>query len=188
MKKIVLMLSMAAVCFSASAALEDRMWVSLTTVAPLMGVPAEDGSGYGAGWYVEAFNVTQNGGLAFTMGDVNSIYSTIMLGDPSGVSPVLGEYGTGGYILDNAIFGIAKDLDQVQLVMYDNADKSLASMYLSSVVLALPDAPEVAGPTDINVNFDFTGQTWQAIPEPATVLLFGIGGMGAWLLRRRQQA
>jgi hypothetical protein len=61
-------------------------------------------------------------------------------------------------------------------------------MYLSSVVLALPDAPEVAGPTDINVNFDFTGQTWQAIPEPATVLLFGIGGMGAWLLRRRQQA
>jgi hypothetical protein len=29
--------------------------------------------------------------------------------------------------------------------------------------------------------------TW-AIPEPTTMLLFGIGGMGAWLLRRRQQA
>ncbi len=30
--------------------------------------------------------------------------------------------------------------------------------------------------------------TAQVIPEPATMLLFGIGGMGAWLLRRRQQA
>ena len=28
----------------------------------------------------------------------------------------------------------------------------------------------------------------QSIPEPATFLLFGMGGAGAWILRRRQQA
>ncbi len=32
-----------------------------------------------------------------------------------------------------------------------------------------------------NISLDF-----QAIPEPATALLFGIGGMGAWILRRKK--
>jgi len=30
------------------------------------------------------------------------------------------------------------------------------------------------------------GGDWQAVPEPATFLLFGIGGMGAWLIRRNK--
>ncbi len=28
---------------------------------------------------------------------------------------------------------------------------------------------------------------WQAVPEPATALLFGIGGIGAWLIRRNKK-
>lgn len=32
-----------------------------------------------------------------------------------------------------------------------------------------------------------TMSSFQAVPEPATFLLFGIGGMGAFLLRRKQQ-
>jgi hypothetical protein len=28
---------------------------------------------------------------------------------------------------------------------------------------------------------------WQAVPEPATALLFGIGGFGAWLIRRNKK-
>jgi hypothetical protein len=43
-------------------------------------------------------------------------------------------------------------------------------------------------PNANDITFDFTGQNWQAIPEPTTILLFGIGGMATWLLRRRQQA
>jgi len=31
------------------------------------------------------------------------------------------------------------------------------------------------------------GGGWQAIPEPATFVLFGIGGMGAWMVRRRKR-
>jgi hypothetical protein len=30
------------------------------------------------------------------------------------------------------------------------------------------------------------GGDWQAVPEPATALLFGIGGMGAWMIRRNK--
>jgi hypothetical protein len=28
---------------------------------------------------------------------------------------------------------------------------------------------------------------WQAVPEPATALLFGFGGFGAWLIRRNKK-
>lgn len=38
------------------------------------------------------------------------------------------------------------------------------------------DAINVAGPNNA-----------QVVPEPATFLLFGIGGMGAWLIRRNKQ-
>lgn len=31
------------------------------------------------------------------------------------------------------------------------------------------------------------GGDWQAIPEPATFMLFGLGGMGAWLIRRKNR-
>jgi hypothetical protein len=30
-----------------------------------------------------------------------------------------------------------------------------------------------------------SSNTWQAIPEPTTFLLFAMGGFGAWLLRRK---
>lgn len=198
MKKVVLMLAMVAVCFSASAALVDQFWDSqfiiIQTQTDASGglgpdIAYEDASGWGAGWYAEVFNITDNGGLGFSApSDVTSLYSTEMFlaaGGP-GISPILGEYG--GYMQDIGTFGAATDLDNVQMVLYNNADKNLATWYITSLALALPDAPDTPDPDAVKVTFDFTGQTWQAIPEPATVLLFGIGGMGAWLLRRRQQA
>lgn len=201
MKKIVLMVAMVAACFSARAALEDRLWESqLLYLSPLIGGEVD---GDGAGWYVEAFNITSGGPLLFgfdALGnpdsaeaviDRDSAFGTAVLdisaGEP-GVSPSLGWYDGSGYILNTSVFGPAKDLDTVQLVFYNNADKNAATWYITSLASALPDAPEVAGADDVKVTFDFTGKTWQAIPEPATALLFGIGGFGAWLLRRRQQA
>jgi hypothetical protein len=50
--------------------------------------------------------------------------------------------------------------------------------------LSIDDAAAVLDPT---TNSGLAGVA-QVIPEPATILLFGIGGFGAWLLRRRQQA
>ncbi len=37
-----------------------------------------------------------------------------------------------------------------------------------------------------NIEFTTTSVIIAAVPEPSTVLLFGIGGMGAWLLRRNR--
>lgn len=46
---------------------------------------------------------------------------------------------------------------------------------------------DLATKLDPTTNSGIAGNA-QVVPEPATLLLFGIGGMGAWLLRRRQQA
>ncbi len=37
-----------------------------------------------------------------------------------------------------------------------------------------------------NIEFTTTGVIIAAVPEPSTVLLFGLGGIGAWLLRRNR--
>lgn len=50
--------------------------------------------------------------------------------------------------------------------------------------LAIDDPAAVMDPT---TNSGLAGSV-QVIPEPATLLLFGIGGMIAWILRHRQQA
>jgi len=51
----------------------------------------------------------------------------------------------------------------------------------------LPDIDGTVGPGDNNVTLSFSGQSWQAVPEPATALLFGIGGLGAFIVRRNKK-
>lgn len=91
----------------------------------------------------------------------------------------------------------------VYAIIYDKA--ALATSYYYTPTLALEDVIGAATPQGIEMNFDLANGnaindpnvdptidptqfgTW-AVPEPATFLLFGIGGFGAWILRRRQQA
>ncbi|MDD3276997.1 MAG: PEP-CTERM sorting domain-containing protein, partial [Kiritimatiellales bacterium] len=41
--------------------------------------------------------------------------------------------------------------------------------------------------SNIPGSYTVTGlSTWQAVPEPATFALFGIGGVGAWIIRRNK--
>jgi len=192
MKKILLMLALLAVCLSARAELEDRMWnaswTSTGTSWPGVGFgwfPAGAYDGYGYGWYAEVYNVSQ-AGHAFSYSDVSSPYSTALLNyaDPEyPTSPGLGWYDGYGYLIDEAVFGTAKDLDTVQMVFYNNADKGNATALLLSDPLTLPDAPEIAGPDDVRVTF----VNFHAIPEPSTALLLAAGGCIAWIARLKQR-
>ena len=73
--------------------------------------------------------------------------------------------------------------------LYNAPTIGAATFYVDSGYISLPDLDDVNPPstTDLAVNFDFTGQSWQAVPEPATALLFGIGGLGAFIVRRNKK-
>ena len=195
MKKIVLMLAMLAVCFSASANPDPHGWVGLVTPFFATDVNVGNADGTGFGWYCEVFNDTLSGHTfnvsATNKVDLTDVNSMIVLNNDGDtpVSPSVGYYDGAGWLFNPGGFANAMDGAQVQYVVYNNADKSLATWYIASSVLALPantGTPPAPGETD--VTFDFGSSAWQAVPEPATFLLFGIGGFGAWLLRRRQQA
>lgn len=61
---------------------------------------------------------------------------------------------------------------------------------LDSVFYTFQQAEAPLGGTDLDVtnsSFDFSSSTWQVVPEPATALLFGIGGIGAFIVRRNKK-
>jgi len=99
--------------------------------------------------------------------------------------------GENGFCIDN-IFGSDSSYginagDKIYSVIFDNSlssgncaiiDDSITTVFYSAGTMNY-DAGGVNGGLK-------PGGDWQAIPEPATFLLFGIGGIGAWLIRRKQ--
>ncbi|MFA7369319.1 MAG: PEP-CTERM sorting domain-containing protein [Kiritimatiellales bacterium] len=168
--KIMLVASLLMVIgFSAQAADStiDRLWSSQFTTASGLGGEVD---GVGTGWWVEIFNVTDN---ASTAGN-----TAASLGWVTGF----------GYVEDAFQF-TATESDSVRMRLFNNANPLNATFRIDSAAQTLANLDNLTspGPTDLNVTFDFTSSTWQAVPEPATFLLFGMGGMGAWLVRRRKR-
>ena len=66
--------------------------------------------------------------------------------------------------------------------------------YYYTPMLSLVDITGATPAQGIQMNTDLTNgdpingglNNAQVVPEPATFLLFGIGGMGAWLIRRNK--
>lgn len=171
--KVVLVVSvLLGVGFSAWAAdpLSDRLWSSLFN--PVSGAPGLGGevNGNGAGWWVEVYNVTDN---ASTGGNTSA-----SLGWVSGY----------GYAVNTFSFGPATEGDSVALRLWNNSNPLAATYRIDSATLSLPNLIDAnpVNPGDTDVTFNMTGSTWQAVPEPATALLFAIGGFGAWLVRRNK--
>lgn len=77
------------------------------------------------------------------------------------------------------------------IIFQDNA-LAKDDYYYYTPMIALADITGATPPQFIQMNTDTSlgdsinaGPTvGQVVPEPATVMLFGIGGMGAWMLRR----
>ena len=160
---------------SAQAATIDRLWTSLFTTVPTA-LTGSEVNGDGAGWWVEIWNATDGSPTA------------------GNTTTSAGWFSPYGYDILGLQF-TATESDSVLLRLYNGP--TLAGLpydgesgwYIDSSAEILPDLDDGTAPDpgDLNITFDFTGQTWQAVPEPATALLFGIGGLGAWMIRRNKR-
>lgn len=73
--------------------------------------------------------------------------------------------------------------DKVYSVIFNSADISTSTRWA-----VIDDSVATASLPLFQYNpGGATAGDWQVVPEPATVLLFGLGGMGAWLLRRNRK-
>jgi hypothetical protein len=158
MKKLSIMMFAVLVVGYVSAAVSwDWSTDSLQFANVALGTPSD---GDGAGWYAQVIGGNTTGG---------------------NTSATFG-WSTGfGYYINSFAFN-ADEGASVSMVLWDSATSGIGH-YLQSAAVPLPTGL-LAPPSE--VSFNFSGSTWQAVPEPATALLFAIGGFGAWLIRRNK--
>jgi hypothetical protein len=73
--------------------------------------------------------------------------------------------------------------DKIYSVIFDSADSLTATKWA-----VIDSALATVSFTTFNYNpGGVAAGDWQAVPEPATALLFGLGGFGAWLIRRNKK-
>jgi len=176
MKKIVAMLAILTTVASVQADYIVRPWNSQTAYGIVSGVGTfltqAESTGDGAGWAYEIWNITDNVAISGLESASDVTYG--WQGD------TFGYYEAGFHFT-------AIENKEVALRIYNHVDKPMAGWYLQSVsqVLADLDDGTPPGPTDLNVTFNFAGQTWTQIPEPATFSLIGLVGLGMIVARRR---
>lgn len=97
-------------------------------------------------------------------------------------------------LVDNSlyIFGWTANLKEETEVfyrVYNNANFANATHFLNSnQSITLPNISSLSSPEASQISLGFSGsETWQAVPEPATIGLFGLGALGAWFVRRNKK-
>lgn len=126
----------------------------------------------GQGWWTEIINYT------------NSTTTAGSTSHTAGWIPSL------GYLIDGNWSFTANEGDGIALRLYNGTTSSGSSYggesgwYIESSLVSLPTGQ--SAPPTLSA-FDFSSSSWQAVPEPATFLLFGIGGVGAWLVRHNRK-
>ena len=162
-----------------------------------------DGVSVQEGWMIRLYqDVNNNNGGSWynslvldTSGAVSGINDDIFVGSATGTTVVSlsiygGLYGppTSGVTFqgtDSDTVGVGRYYG----ILFDSDAISTASNF---VVLDQSTTAVFSGDGTIGQAASYaigsTGfGTWQAVPEPATFLLFAMGGFGAWLIRRKQQ-
>ncbi len=149
-------------------------------------------SGMSAGWLVQMY---QDNGDVTTLSAITGFGDNtgLVIGDATSLTDVLlgGYTGTlqaaarGGDISWGEVFGAWASLygEDVYSVVYNAANIADATQAIvidsSAFTLAASD-PGVYSVSSVN-------NSWVAVPEPATALLFGIGGLGAFVIRRNKR-
>ena len=181
MKKIIAILAILTTVASVQADLVNRTWTSQAVAAEVSGNPAfltaNESDGDGSLWVYEIWNLTDDVAIPGSKpaSDVTQYgWRTSSLG--------------AGYTIFTFDFD-AFEGKEIALRIYNNTVKptTSAGWYLQSAsqVLADLDDGTPPGPNDLKVTFNFAGQTWTQIPEPATFSLIGLVGLGMIVARRR---
>jgi len=182
MKKSVVILLAGIAISSVQASLYT--WNSAGIFENIMGLPGFTNDYDGAGWFIE---VLQDKGGFPDRGTPRTD-----LKDSSN-SPATNTQFTLGWWTEDHSYGInsfkfeADAASSVVLRLYDNAiGHTAVTPYnvIESLAFILHASP--MSPADFDVAFDFTGQEWQAVPEPGTMMLLIPGMMGAFAWRRRK--
>ena len=176
MKKIVAILAVLTTVASVQADIQSRDWSSQTVIVDISGYPAfltaPEAQGDGAEWVYEVWDFTDN---------------VIIQGSKPANEVTGGWYS--GYVLGAFNFS-SLEAHEVALQFFNVLAKPTDStkywrLRSNSLTLADLDDDNPPSPTDLEVTFDFAGQTWQQVPEPATFSLIGLVGLGMIVARRR---
>ena len=171
MKKVLLATTALMMVVAAQAALIDRDWSALGLyVTPSFEIP--EVSYDGVGWDI-------------AIGAAGSAPLDVLVGNAQVVDSY-GWYDGFGYSVPGFNFVVQEGQDVV-MRLFNDVPAGSQTHYLDSQAFSLPDLDDANPPSgaQLEVAFDFTGSTWQAIPEPATIGLMGIAGLGMFLARRK---
>ena len=140
------------------------------TFAGVSGSAVEFAPGDGAGYLVDLVNTAAD----------TTFDSTSVVANNAGQLFILG--------WKVAAPGI-EELTDVKYRIYNAADVASASHYMDSAIFNLQAVSLPVGATALNVDqsaeLSFAAQPWVAIPEPATLGLMGIAGLGMFLARKK---
>jgi hypothetical protein len=134
-------------------------------------------------------SITAAGGSDAAFGALDWTVNLLYAGDDSvvGSTTVLGYDGTYYINTINPTADITEG-STVYLAVYDNAVVANANYVIYSAQLDLQDLDGNWAPAANDVTVDFSSSSWQAVPEPATIGLFGLGALSAWFIRRNKKA
>ena len=152
--------------------------------------------GVGSTWRVTVLDVSVDidpfAGVALELGTPVSTSGPLYFSSSTPGQPNLGyQSGAGSFVLQGGgSFPLtAPEGATVRIVLFGNEDGPVGPAYswIASAPLTLPTiADDPPPPGSTNVTFSFADSEWQAIPEPGTVAVMLMGGLGLLVSRRRR--